>query len=192
MIDVHGSLPSPEEIRERAKRDTRYLFPDAQFRYERTLEPPTSDEGFEVVETRAPVHQTSGENRALILDLDEPPSPDLVRQYRDDGWLIFVHGWRPQVARGEMTKEAVAQEFQQLRHALGELDWAYCPHDAGPPVCWCRKPIPGQVIEFAMRRNVSLHRSIVVSTSAAARTMAERVGARFATSLEPGQSVGNA
>ena len=46
MIEVHGSLPSPEVIRERGKDDPRYLGPDAQFRYERTVEPPVADEGF--------------------------------------------------------------------------------------------------------------------------------------------------
>ena len=46
MLDAHGTLPSPEIIRERGKLDSRYLLPDAQFRYERTLEPPTLDEGF--------------------------------------------------------------------------------------------------------------------------------------------------
>ena len=71
MIEVHGSLPAPEEIRERGKRDTRYLLPDAQFRYERTLEPPTTEEGFESVEPRAPSPRAATvQHRALILDLD--------------------------------------------------------------------------------------------------------------------------
>jgi hypothetical protein len=35
-----------------------------------------------------------------------------------------------------------------------------------------------------MRRDVALHRSIVVGSSAAARTMAERLGTSFAMSLE--------
>ena len=50
--DRGARLAAPEEIRERGKKDTRYLLPDAQFRYERTLEPPTVDEGFETVEAR--------------------------------------------------------------------------------------------------------------------------------------------
>jgi histidinol phosphatase-like enzyme len=58
-----------------------------------------------------------------------------------------------------------------------EVDIACCPHDAGPPVCWCRKPIPGSVLEFASRRSVALTQSIVVAASAADRTMAERIGA---------------
>ena len=53
MIGAHGSLPSPEEIRARGKQDTRYLGPDALFRYERAVEPPVEDEGFTIVQRRA-------------------------------------------------------------------------------------------------------------------------------------------
>ena len=67
-----------------------------------------------------------------------------------------------------------------MKEVLGvEVDVACCSHDAGPPVCWCRKPIPGSVLEFAWRRGVAPMRSIVVGSSAADRTMAERIGARF-------------
>jgi histidinol phosphatase-like enzyme len=69
--------------------------------------------------------------------------------------------------------------FAALRDLVGEVDVATCPHDAGPPTCWCRKPLPGSPIEFAMRRGVSLERSVVVGSSAADRTMATRVGGRF-------------
>jgi aryl-alcohol dehydrogenase-like predicted oxidoreductase len=187
MLDVHGSLPTPEEIRERSKKDPRYLLPDAQFRYERALEPPSIDEGFASVETRAFVRQPNvGDTRALILDFDDLMSRgtavvrDTLAAYREDGWLLFVHAWRPQVARKEITLEDVDAHFATMREMLGvPVDFACCPHDAGPPVCWCRKPIPGSVLEFASRRGVALSRSIVMGSSAADRTMAERIGARF-------------
>ena len=191
MIEVHGSLPTPEEIRALGKRDTRYLLPDAQFRYERTLEAPMMEEGFESIDVatsdRRPA--TRGQHRSLVLDLDHLNGNasllEAVARHRSEGWLVFVHAWRPQIARGEVTTASVEAEFAALSRALGgEVDWAYCPHDAGPPVCWCRKPIPGQVIEFTVRRSVALDQSIVVGTAAADRTMAERVGARFQESLE--------
>jgi aryl-alcohol dehydrogenase-like predicted oxidoreductase/predicted kinase len=177
MVDVHGRLPTPEEIRERGRKDTRYLLPDAQFRYERTLEPPSVDEGFLSIDERAFVRDPdAAAHRALILDFDdltEATRIDTLERYRADGWLLFVHAWRP---RGEPHLTT------PLRDLLGDdVEIAICPHDAGPPVCWCRKPIPGSVIDFAMRHNVALGRSIVVATSAADRTMAERIGAR----LEP-------
>jgi aryl-alcohol dehydrogenase-like predicted oxidoreductase/histidinol phosphatase-like enzyme len=197
MIETHGSLPSPEEIRERGRKDTRYLLPDAQFRYERTLEPPTADEGFASLEkrefAREPEHAA---RRALLLDFDDlvggdPPilraagvnvdaaRRELLDRHRKDGWLLLVHAWRPQIARGEITTTEMDACFAALRDLVGEVDVATCPHDAGPPTCWCRKPLPGSPIEFAMRRGVSLERSVVVGSSAADRTMATRVGGRF-------------
>jgi aryl-alcohol dehydrogenase-like predicted oxidoreductase len=197
MLDVHGALPTPEEIRELGKQDPRYLLPDAQFRYERIVEPPTIDEGFVSVETRAFARApVEGDARALILDfddlvgratpalhardvtIDETRRDTLVR-HRDDAWLLFVHAWRPQLARNETSREDVDACFGRLRDLLGDpMDTVCCPHDAGPPACWCRKPIPGSVLEFASRRGVSLERSIVVGTSAADRTLAARIGAR--------------
>jgi len=201
MLDVHGSLPSPEIIRERGKLDPRYLLPDAQFRYERTLEPPTVEEGFTSVDVRAFTRSPSdAKERALILDFDDlvgrdspalhaedvaidPRRVNVLADYRNDGWRLFVHAWRPQVARGEITADAVDGCLRRLCELVGaELDVACCPHDAGPPVCWCRKPIPGSVLEFANRRGVALSRSLVVGASVADRTMAERVGARFESS----------
>lgn len=209
MIEVYGSLPTPEEIRERGKTDPRYLLPDAQFRYERTLEPPTLDEGFASIETRSFVREPSvGTRRALMLDIDdlvgrdapvlrptevalEPTRRDQLSRRQNEGWLLFIHAWRPQIARNETTAGEVDACFAEMRQLLGAgVDFACCPHDAGPPVCWCRKPIPGSVIEFAMRREVVLGQSVVVGSSAADRTLAERIGARFETSAAFFQSRG--
>jgi aryl-alcohol dehydrogenase-like predicted oxidoreductase/histidinol phosphatase-like enzyme len=198
MLEVHGSLPSPEEIRRLGKHDPRFLLPDAQFRYERTLEPPSLDEGFTSIDIRTFVREPSRAGaRALIMDFDDLVERDTPALHRDevtldesrratlrrrasDGWLLFVHAWRPQIARKETTPEEVDACAARMRELLGvDVTIACCPHDAGPPVCWCRKPIPGSVLEFASRRGVALDRSIVVGESAADRTMAERVGARF-------------
>lgn len=170
MIEVHGSLPMPEEIKARAKIDPRYLLPDAQFRFERTLEPPTVEEGFESVEEipfgRAP---SWGNGRALLFDFDLllTTSPAVLDSYRQDGWRVFAHAWRPRGSAPELPAE------------FGTVDVAVCTHEAGPPVCWCRKPIPGSALEFVTRHGVDPTRSIVVGDSAADGTMAERIGASF-------------
>ena len=176
MLDVHGRLPTPDEIRELGKADNRYLLPDAQFRYERTLEPPSPDEGFFAVEERVFVREPEpGSARAVILDADDERLTrrvDVLQRYRDEGWLLFVHAWRP---RGHASE--LAASFAPLRDIFGDaLHIAACLHEAGPPVCWCRKPIPGSVLEFARLRDVALDRSIVVANSAADRTIAERIG----------------
>src|SRR5262249_22321196 len=72
MIDAHGRLPSPEEIRARGKSDPRYLGPDALFRFERTVAPPIEDEGFTSVDHRAFARaERAGGARSLIVDLDD-------------------------------------------------------------------------------------------------------------------------
>jgi aryl-alcohol dehydrogenase-like predicted oxidoreductase/predicted kinase len=198
MIEAHGRLPTPEEIRDRAKQDPRYLGPDALFRFERTMEPPTESEGFTSVERRAfsRASQANGA-RALILDFDDvvsardgaptlrdtevsvdPIRRETIARFAADGWLIFAHAWRPQIARGEIAPVDMDACFARTRELLGvEIELACCPHDAGPPICWCRKPVPGTVLDFAIRRGVTLRESLVVAHSAADRTMAARLGA---------------
>ena len=189
MIDVHGSLPSPEEIRERGRADTRYLGPDALFRYERSVEPPVPDEGFTAVEQHQFVRRETpnAPDRAIILDYDDltPERRETLARHVADGWLLFAHAWRPQVARGALTRQAVEEEFARMRSLLGvDVALAYCPHDAGPPICWCRKPLPGSILELAMKHRVALDRSIVVGSSATDRTMAQRLGAAFCSTGE--------
>ena len=134
--------------------------------------------------------EDSGTHSSLIVDLDELKDDtayplEEIQQHLRKGWLLFVHAWRPQIAQGKATSESVEEEFDELRQRIGhEFASAYCPHDAGPPVCWCRKPIPGHLLEFASRAGVALTRSIVVGSSAADRTLAERVGARLLTRIK--------
>ena len=183
MVEVHGRLPTVEEIRARAKDDPRFLGPDALFRYERTVEPPVLDEGFTAIEERTFLRLPRGDAgaRVMAFDFDELMRSDKAAttlvDAQAEGWLLFAHAWRPQLARGQSTRESVDDELAQARSTLGaEIHLAVCPHDAGPPICWCRKPLPGSLLELAIRHNVDLTRSVLVGGSAADRTMAARLG----------------
>lgn len=209
LIEVHGRLPMPEDIRRMQRTDPRYLGPDAQFRFERIVEPPVEDEGFTEVETRAFVREPApGRTRqALVFDLDDllggaarrghnPTSisvsahrREVLASHASNGWVIFAHAWRPPVGRTADVSAPPSDDFPSevalVQEQLGvPLSIARCTHAAGPPVCWCRKPLPGLMVEFAMREGVSLERSMVIGTSAADRTMASRLGMRFRASLE--------
>ncbi|MEO8449428.1 MAG: aldo/keto reductase [Gemmatimonadota bacterium] len=206
LIEMLGRLPGPEELRDLGRRDPRCFGPDAQFRYERTLEPPVEQEGFAVVEelafTRLPSQGLDG--RAIILEYDGvlcesasseaaivaaedvtigPVRRDTLARYHRDGWRLFASAWRPQVGRGELSAEVVERCFERTRELLGlPIDLRHCPHVAGPPVCWCRKPLPGLVLEFAARHRLPVEQCIIVGRGAADRTLAHRLGARY---LEP-------
>jgi aryl-alcohol dehydrogenase-like predicted oxidoreductase len=203
LLEVHGRLPTPEELRERGRQDPRYFGPDAQFRFERTVEAPTEAEGFTTIERRAFTREAVSRSsaRALFLDYDgvlvtkdagggpalrpediEIPSSrrDVFRRYAADGWLLFAHAWRPQLSSGETSLEAVSRCFEQTRKLLGvPIELALCSHPPGPPICWCRKPIPGLMLEFAARAGVDIGRSVMVGRAAADRTMAQRLAMTY-------------
>jgi histidinol phosphatase-like enzyme len=207
LLEIHGRLPMPEELRTLGKLDPRYFGPDAQFRYERSLEPPSEDEGFESIERRAFVRRTDGSAtaRAVFLEFDgvlvrsaaegSPPlraedialvagAREALQQLHGNGWLLFAQAWRPQVARDTMPRESVDACFTRARELLGvDISFAACVHDAGPPICWCRKPLPGLVLEFSTRRGVSLAHSFLVGRSPADRTLAARLGLHWREEL---------
>jgi hypothetical protein len=51
-----------------------------------------------------------------------------------------------------------------------------CAHRTGPPVCWCRKPLPGRVIEAAMRHGLDLRSCVIVGSGSLDGVLAERTG----------------
>lgn len=195
LLEAHGRLPMPDELRTLGKTDHRFFGPDAQFRYERAFEPPTTDEGFETVEAsafqRGATERTG--DRALILDFDlcagagnpvlvpadvrtSAEWRQLLRSYHDRSWRILFTAWRPQAA-GNVADASVEACQEALRAQLGfEVAFAYCPHPAGPPICWCRKPLPGRVLEFLWKHGMSPTDCRLVASSPPDRTMAERCG----------------
>ena len=203
LLEIHGTLPMPEDLREHGKSDPRYFGPEAQFRYEREMEPPSLDEGFESIEQREFVRwaDPSFTQRAVILEYDgvlcesaagkdvalDPDDVTLpegrreqLADYVADGWLLFAIAWRPQIADDTTTAEDVQKCFARTQEQLDlPIDFALCPHAAGPPICWCRKPLPGLVLEFARNNRVALGDSIMIGRGAADRTLAERLGLAY-------------
>ena len=104
-------------------------------------------------------------NRAVIVWCDEvllrsrsgqrtPAGPDDVavvedraatlRRYRDEGWRVLGLSWQPEIAGGTRSAEDAKAVFARMQELLSlAIDVEYCPHAAGPPSCWCRKPLPG-------------------------------------------------
>lgn len=203
LIAIHGRLPMPEELRERGKEDPRYFGPDAQFRYERSVELPSEDEGFKSVEAREFVRRPdpNATERAVFMEYDDVlvrnPSGDgpalraedvviadgardALQRLHAEGWLLFAQAWRPQIARGQIGEESVEQSFARTKSLLGlQIELAHCPHDDGPPICWCRQPLPGLVMRFAIQNGASFKKSTYAGVSAAARTLAGRLGIEY-------------
>jgi hypothetical protein len=177
LLDRYGRLPSPEELKERA-REPGVMAPTSQMRALRELELPSVDEGFASVERVAFVREAPerryesvfvaasalaapGWERAVAEAA--PSAPHLLFDWRADGRL-----------------EDLAPHAARLSTVVGgPVETAVCPHGGGPPICWCRPPLPGLVLAFARRHGVDPARSTLIGTSTAHRTLATTLGARF-------------
>ena len=107
-------------------------------------------------------------NRAVIVSCDDVE--DLVRlasplhEFRDAGYRLLGISWKPEIAAGKRSEEFVKAMFARECERLGlDVDVEYCPHEAGPPRCWCRKPLPRAGCGLhqtlpARSRPMSLHR----------------------------------
>lgn len=176
LIERFGSLPGPEELRRRARREPGVHAPTTQMRTLRELEPPSTDEGFAAVE-RVPFAraQRAGGRRGVLVAaaaLAQRGWEDVLSDH-DAPHLVF--DWRP-----DADGDVLAPEAARLAAAVsGPVETGVCPHPGGAPICWCRPPLPGLPLAFARAHGVDLARSTLVGTSTAHRTLATTVGARY-------------
>jgi aryl-alcohol dehydrogenase-like predicted oxidoreductase/histidinol phosphatase-like enzyme len=203
LLSRFGRLLGPEEIRAAAKRDTAAFGPGVQFRYQRELEPPQPDEGFDSIEVAHFVRSPRPEytQKAVLLWCDgvlrrsrsgkrTPDSRDdeeiltrrfeVLERYRNDGCLLLGISWHPEVAEKLTTDAEVRAGFARMREVSGvDIEIEYCPHPAGPPVCWCRKPLPGLGVVFIERHQLDRAQCIYVGTGPQDPGFARRLGFRY-------------
>jgi hypothetical protein len=172
-------MPAPDELKELSRREPGLLAPTSQMRANRELEPPTADEGWASVERvefeRA---QPAGAGRpgvfvaAAALDA---PGWEHVLEEADPAAPHLVFDWR-----WDAQPDALAPEAARVAALVsGPVESALCPHGGGPPVCWCRPPLPGLPRAVARAHGVDPARSTLVGTSPAHRTLATTLGARL-------------
>jgi aryl-alcohol dehydrogenase-like predicted oxidoreductase len=178
LLERFGALPSPDELRKAARLEPGVLAPTSQMRALRELEPPSDDEGFASVEqvpfARAPSRRRAVGVIVAAAALGEPGWESAVGQ-GDPRAPHLVFDWSPDGAAEALAADAARLEAE----VSGPVESALCPHPGGPPVCWCRPPLPGLPLAFARAHDVDPSRSILVGTSPAHRTLATTLGARF-------------
>jgi len=204
LIERYAELPMPEALPGLARSDPNAFAPGAQFRYRRELEPPDVAEGFAEVEQVpfVPRARADRTRRALVVDVDgvlwrslrgarapsEPADVALdegaagqLRRLAARGWLLLGTSWQPEIAAGRATQESVAAAAARAAELLGApIDIVWCPHGPGPPVCWCRKPLPGLGVVLVARHGVDVGESLHIGKGPHDRLFAERLGLEYA------------
>ena len=197
IIANHGRLLGPEEMKQAVKRDISAFAPSVQFRHQRELEPPDPAEGFSRIdvvpfERRRDAAMT---HKALIIWCDDTliDRGPVLRRYRDDGWLLLGLAWCPQIEDKTMTAEEAEAGFAKMQEQLGvSVEVLYCPHAAGPPKCWCRKPLPGLGVVLIERHRLDPSQCIYVGSGPHDPGFARRLGFQYRDAGEfytPGASL---
>jgi predicted kinase len=167
MLEANGRLLGPDELA-RSRNDPARLAPRVLFTHAREQEPPESDEGFDAIEivTFERRKKGGGAGLAVALEALAVSGPSILDREGEVPRLVFA--WLPD------GKGALDEATRGL-----PVETAACPHPAGPPVCWCRPPLPGLLLQFARRHAIDPARLVVIGTSAAHRKLASSTGALF-------------
>jgi aryl-alcohol dehydrogenase-like predicted oxidoreductase/adenylate kinase family enzyme len=179
MLERFGSLPSPDELRDLARREPDVLAPTSQMRAQRELEPPSADEGFAGVEqvafARTPPARRGRVGVFVAAAAVEQPGWERALAQGDRRAPHLVFDWKP----GGSLDGLAAVADRVSAEVSGPVESALCPHAAGPPTCWCRPPLPGLPLAFARAHGVDPWRSMLIGTGPAHRTLATTLGARY-------------
>jgi histidinol phosphatase-like enzyme len=75
--------------------------------------------------------------------------------------------------------------FAKMNELLGlAIEVEYCSHAAGPPKCWCRKPLPGLGVLLIHRHHLDPARCIYVADGPQDAGYAQRLGFHYRPARE--------
>ena len=203
----YDTLLDPEEMKRLVKSDVSAFGPMVQFRYQRELEPPDRSEGFAQIDVLPFARRASDAvARALVIWCDgilwssraghrTPSGPDDVivpqgrvetlREHAANGCRLLGMSWQPEIADGTRSRDEAAAAIARLQSELGvAIEVEYCPHAAGPPVCWCRKPLPGLGVLFIHRHRLDPASCIYVGDGPQDPGFARRLGFQYRQASE--------
>jgi histidinol phosphatase-like enzyme len=108
-----------------------------------------------------------------------------LRRHVEEGWRVFGVTWLPEIVEGTLSSADVAALFLRLREQLGiDIEIEYCPHAAGPPACWCRKPLPGLGVVLRVRHRLDPAQCVYVGSGSQDPGFARRLGFAYCPASE--------
>jgi aryl-alcohol dehydrogenase-like predicted oxidoreductase/predicted kinase/histidinol phosphatase-like enzyme len=123
----------------------------------------------------------------------------VLRRYQAEGWQVLGLSWQPEVAEGSRSAADVHAVFARMNQLIAggdkpssgdkpaggdkpsglSIPVEYCPHPAGPPRCWCRKPLPGLGVSLIHRHRLDPAQCIYVGEGAQDPGFARKLGFRY-------------
>ena len=178
LLERFGALPAPEELRGLARREPGVLTPTSQMRALRDLEPPLTDEGLGSVERVPFVRSPASARRTAVFVA--------AAVMRGTGWKDALEDASPAAPHlvidwiaGGTPADLAPLHARVSSLVSGPVASALCPHGAGPPVCWCRPPLPGLPLAFAREHAIDVTRSTLIGTTGTHLALARALGARY-------------
>lgn len=207
MIQLEGKLLEPHEIK--GHKNPNIFAPVVQFGYRKNYEPPNALEGFASIEQRPFVRtfDKTYKNKALILDYDntirecvggnemypteiehikiKPRVQETLEKYKKKKWILLGVSNQSGVAKGILTKEKAEELFRHTNKLLEiDIDFAFCPHQSAPPICFCRKPSVGFGVHFIEKYKLNPAESIFVGDMTTDATFSKRCGFKYVDESE--------
>jgi histidinol-phosphate phosphatase family protein len=204
MLERHGRLLSPDEIAVLNKQEPNTIPPVAQQSWLRNFEPPKMSEGFTQLEQRPFVRRDHPDRtrKGLLLDVDgtlrvtrsgeryprdvgdvmlKPRRREVLAQWVADGYRLFFVSNQSGVSSGKVSATLAEACFKRTIDLLGLPvdDVAYCPHQAFPVACFCRKPMPGLAVALIERHGLALSDLVIVGDMKSDAGLAEAIGVRY-------------
>jgi predicted kinase len=163
LLDTYGHLLEPEEMAAVSRTDPNAFAPRAQLDYQRDLEAPVLQEGFVTIEQVPLQPRPGGAGKLLLVDVDNVGPIGAV----DPQWTVAGFAWRPEGSDRAIEEHGFAVYV--------------CHHPGGPPICWCRPPMPGLVVLALREANADPAASLFVGATSHAERFAAACGLAYAS-----------
>jgi len=185
-----------------------FVFPGI-FAFTKLKKTPVAREGFDqIVKSKFKrVWDNDGfENKAVFVDLDGtlrltkddskypiklgnqyilPNTEEVLKKYKDDGYLILGVSNQSGVNKGKMIDkvELIIEETNSLIGGIID-ETMYCPHQIPKEICICRKPQSGMGLYLRDKYKLDLDKCIMVGDRTTDKTFATRLGIKYYTEKE--------
>ena len=180
LLERFGSLPSPEQLRELARREPGVLAPTSQMRAAPRARAAVGRRGLRRASSTCPSRGAVPRRGRLGVFV-------AAAALAQPGWEVALRARRSERAapglrlepRRRCRRRSTTRSPASPPVVSGPVESALCPHGAGPPSCWCRPPLPGLPLAFARAHGIDVSRSVLVGVGPAHRTLATTLGARY-------------